>query len=889
MRIWDKKRSSAIIFVLTLFFPFGFSSNNIYQNYAKIQPTEENSPSLPSVSRIFQKEIQILKKLETSENNTFNFTTLYNYLNPNLVENLTGKDITIAILDSGINKTPWIESSKLIASYTTITNSSIIVDDNGHGTAVASIIGKIAPDVHLISIKVTDNTGTAKREWVEAGFRLARTLNVSVIHASLGSKDLTAFNSTILKDLTSRNISIVISAGNEGPFGSTLTTPAIFTDSIAVGMAYNKSIIPFVSSAGPRPNGLLGPDIVAPGVNIPTYINNNQQIRRTGSSFAAPFVTGTIALLKEAFPNVTSTTLKAALLESANFMNETSPIHQGNGFLDISGAFKQLKGLETNPLFVFSPKKLSSDFVYFGHSINGDKRMYQVSLYSTAESNITTVNISQIKPINIAIGNLPQRIIKGLNILNVSLAIPNKLRMENWEGNITFEFENGEMGHKNISISIKNRYPGGNILFYQGYDNNSFNPSGPTGSYSLLQKFLEGYYGMNIKGAVKPSEFISYTSSLIPTMQASGRLTTQDLINQDILVLADIEFGITQKEIQLIQDWVNEGHSLLILSYPSHLIGGFETLSNQTAINNLINPYGISIADDETKPNFSRFNQANLTISDPIFEKNMVNLPFDYNGTSLSILPDSDAKIIATAEDRITGKEEIPVACYWENPESGGKVVVFGSEVPFADISFLSENNLQNILVISRIFRWMIRGQQKSLELIFTSPPTFRSETQLQLTIKDPSFTDIGFNGTIIEANGSFSQLNFTRSINTYLSSSWKPLAAGTAVLWIHLDIPGSTATNGLFIINVADTVQTGFSYIILFGLLIILGISFWLYSTRRPRIRSPIEERVALAMKRKKQTPQHHGLETFEVCPRCQTPRFSKDSKYCFKCGRDL
>jgi hypothetical protein len=53
--------------------------------------------------------------------------------------------------------------------------------------------------------------------------------------------------------------------------------------------------------------------------------------------------------------------------------------------------------------------------------------------------------------------------------------------------------------------------------------------------------------------------------------------------------------------------------------------------------------------------------------------------------------------------------------------------------------------------------------------------------------------------------------------------------------------------------------------------------------------MRSPIEERVALAMKKKSQAQKHQGLETFEVCPRCQTPRFVKDSKYCFKCGREL
>ena len=82
-------------------------------------------------------------------------------------------------------------------------------------------------------------------------------------------------NKSIINEIINQNISLIISAGNAGPYSSSLTTPAIFDETISVGMAFNETLIPIFSSVGPRPSGLLGPDLVAPGVNIPGYIDND--------------------------------------------------------------------------------------------------------------------------------------------------------------------------------------------------------------------------------------------------------------------------------------------------------------------------------------------------------------------------------------------------------------------------------------------------------------------------------------------------------------------------------------------------------------------------------------------------------------------------------------
>lgn len=901
MRIFNvlKQKNFIILFILhfSLLSTFNYHFESAFLPQKPVIDISSFSMNTPAAYSEPQDLIQflggdqeIVNKIQSIENEDEIFNATYELINPQKLidDELTGDNVIIAILDSGINEVGWI--TNLTGRYTAISNSEIVEDDNGHGTFVGSIISKIAPKAKLISIKVSDSSGFASFESVEEGLKLALDNNVSIIHASLGSTHLGAISSSLIAQISSQNITTIFSAGNSGPFASSLSSPAIFTETIAVGMAYNQTHLYPSSSCGPRPSGTMGPDIVAPGVDIRGHNQNYDFENRTGSSYAAAFVTGTLALLKEAFPEKSPLTLKAVLLETAHFMNNTSPIRQGNGFLDISKAYTLLNTVDTNPLFSFAPRELSSSFTYFGQSVNGENRTYHLSLYSTINTNLTEFNTtqsfpfkndSQELPINITIGTLPKNITTGLNHINISLKIPEDLSMARREGYVTFQFSNG-IYSSNLSITIENRYPGGNILFYQGYDNDSYIPDGPTGSFSLLQKFLERYYGMNSYGAIRPNSLINTYGPLVVTEEDFGRITLDDLNDHHILVLADIEFGISKQEITLIQEWVTEGRSLLVLSYPSQLNDGTETLSNQTAINELLKPFGLSIEDDST--NLSRFHNATTSISDPIFEEK--GWEFDYSGTSLNISTEKGGKILATAFDHIN-KKESPIAGYWEEPESKGKIVVFGGTLPFDDLKI--KPHLDNLKVITRIFRWMIADQQLSLDLLLTSSPTVQGSTQIQITIENLNTELSSFNGTIMEANGSFSQIVFKQIANMYIGS-WKPLAAGSAILWLNLDInPRMAPTNGLFVFEVINPASQDIFFLVIIGGFILLGVIYYLLASRRPKKRSPIEQRIAIELQKRKKDAPHGGLETSEICSQCRTPRHTNESKYCFKCGKEL
>ena len=865
-------------------------SPSVENNFELNKPLIDNNQFIPSIKESNLMELGKIERISQNQDINGSFNEKLALINPiPSSRGLTGYSTRIVIIDTGINDTAWINSEKIINRTTVIPNGTV-VDNKGHGSAVASIISKIAPNAELISIKVIDNSGIIKREYIEEAFLLAQSFNASIVHASLGSRDIAAVDHNLIENLVEQNISLIFSAGNEGPFASSITSPAVFSESIAVGMAYNKSIVFPGSSVGPRPSGTIGPDVVAPGVYIPSYTSLNDANNYTGTSFATPFVTGTIALLQEAFPNSNPAILKGALLDSAQFMNNTSPVQQGNGLIDMNKTYNRLANIDTLPLLVFTPKGVSSNYRFFGHSINGLTHVYRLGLYSSINCTIL-MNSTNILPIEANITNNIPFISIGYNSVNLTISIPEHLKMEKRSGNIEFNFSKIVGNHtdvytKNFSVDIANRYPGGKTLFFQGFDNDSFIPDGPTGTFSQLRLFLEKYMGIQVSGAIRSTQGMTITDPLIPTYNPLGSITTQDLANYDLLVLADVEFSISDEEIEIIQKWVEEGHSLLIMSYPSWIEGQTQLLSNAKAINSLLQPYGMAINDDITKPDFGRFSEATTSTSTPIFGLN--EFTFDYNGTTIEISSTENTHVLATATDLISGNKEVNVASYWEDPNTKGKIVVFGGLQPFSDLKYTSENLEDNIAVIANIFDWFMLEQGVPIEVIVTSNPTVGTSTQIQITVLDQNCNVNSFNGTILESNGSYSQIVFKRSINTYIGN-WIPKIQGIATLWLDLQFGEYSPTNGVYSFEVYDAGTQSFFLIFLIGGFVLISIGYYWISSRRNKSQIPLQQQLALRYKREQEKAGSKTIESLEICPRCRTPRFDQSSKYCFKCGREL
>jgi subtilisin family serine protease len=111
---------------------------------------------------------------------------------------------------------------------------------------------------------------------------------------------------TVVDNVRAAGIVVVTSAGNTGSAcGSVTGPPAIFEGALSVGAVNGSDAIAAFSSRGPSSwTGRLAPMVVAPGVSVRSALTDNGYGFKSGTSMAAPHVTGLIALLLEARPEL---------------------------------------------------------------------------------------------------------------------------------------------------------------------------------------------------------------------------------------------------------------------------------------------------------------------------------------------------------------------------------------------------------------------------------------------------------------------------------------------------------------------------------------------------------------------------------------------------------
>lgn len=277
-----------------------------------------------------------------------------------------GKNIGVAIVDTGITLHKDFvegESSRVIAFEDFINQQKEPYDDNGHGTHVAGIIGGsgysskgkyvgVAPACNFIGVKVLDNRGDGNISDVLAGLQWIidnrKQYNIRIVNISVGtsSKDNLDENSLLVQGVNAvwdSGIIVVVAAGNNGPGPMSISTPGISRKVITVGSSDDNVAVEVFgnrtkdySGRGPTPYCIKKPDIVAPGSNIIScnisrfvahsrnsgllYNSNDSPMMYTiksGTSMATPVVSGAIALLLSAHPELSNREVKLKLRNSA--------------------------------------------------------------------------------------------------------------------------------------------------------------------------------------------------------------------------------------------------------------------------------------------------------------------------------------------------------------------------------------------------------------------------------------------------------------------------------------------------------------------------------------------------------------------------------------------
>lgn len=232
-------------------------------------------------------------------------------------EGVQGDDIKVAVLDTGIDQeSPELQTA---GGVSFVPEEPDYDDQNGHGTAVAGIIAAvkdskglvgIAPDVDLYAVKVLNTEGSGTYSQVIQGIDWAIEHNMNILSMSLGGQSDSLALKQAVSTAASQGLLIVAAAGNSGG-QDTLLYPARYPEVLSVGAINGANQRASFSSAGSEL------DLVAPGVNIRTTGLNGEEAAHSGTSMAAPHVTGAAAALWSSDSALSSQALKQKLLDTA--------------------------------------------------------------------------------------------------------------------------------------------------------------------------------------------------------------------------------------------------------------------------------------------------------------------------------------------------------------------------------------------------------------------------------------------------------------------------------------------------------------------------------------------------------------------------------------------
>ena len=253
-------------------------------------------------------------------------------------------NVTIAIVDSGVNANHPELRDHLTAGYNFVANNQDTSDKFGHGTHVAGIaaaatgngagIAGVAGGSRIMPVKVLDDEGNGSDADIIRGIKYAVDHGAQVINLSLGGPDPSAGIQDAVDYAVDRGVSVVAAAGNEsGP----IDMPGNCRGVISVGAVDPNEQSASYSNFGPRL------DVVAPGTGIlSTYLGNGNSSSFTylsGTSMAAPFVTGVVALLKAAAPDLAPAAVTEILHKSATDLGPAGfDEHYGYGLINAAKA-----------------------------------------------------------------------------------------------------------------------------------------------------------------------------------------------------------------------------------------------------------------------------------------------------------------------------------------------------------------------------------------------------------------------------------------------------------------------------------------------------------------------------------------------------------------------
>lgn len=691
------------------------------QYHKEIYRIEINQILKSSVSNILEENA-----ISISKNAKFKETTGASFLHD---LGIKGQGVKIGIIDTGIDILSGTFGTRIKGrkSFVSIKNGysqniSDPEDNMGHGTKVASVAAGtttgIAPEAEIYSAKVIEpnirGAGGGKNEETTAGLLEAIDYlinnSVDVINISLGQyhnlpdglrEEVINYVSIIY------NIVFSVSVGNSGTSlgdRGTLNNPSTALQCIAATASdIAGTYIGDFASRGPKVDYSMKPDITAPGINVADG---------QGTSFAAPIVAGAAALiigyLKDEGISYTSATIKAALLAGSKTLGR--PVwEEGAGFISINRSLEILNSTEkidgTPDLVYLHPQKLPFD--PYKILFNGSLVTFNLTVISSRKCN-TSITISETLSDFVSTSS-SFYFINHSTLVPIDFTIPASTKSQRVSGFIN-------ISNAQLIVEFEIRETNVQILFDESF-NRIAKHGYPTSAYEI-----EGDTSSTINMYSAFTQFLAYEHNYSIVPHVKGKLTLNELLKYDVLILANPFTNSTDK----FMDWVVNPNpeyfspSENITKAISHFVemgGGVlvlpannEAYFNITGLNKLLESFDLQITSE-----FS----GNIYLSDivnpQVFTTDIPSFPFWGNYIQAE---GNNTQVIAKCNGN-------PTLASYEDP-SGGRVLLFGSDLIFDNIGFSSYpypgDKTQNRILIFNSVTWLAEAKRDFIKSPTNTP-----------------------------------------------------------------------------------------------------------------------------------------------------------------------
>jgi len=623
-------------------------------------------------------------------------------------------EIRVAVIDSGINIDQELETRVVAARSFVNSTYGYDTDDNStsdsspgntpHGTYVTKIIAREAPDAAIVNAKVVSENDDATPLAITEAIRWAvLEENCSVINLSLGLAPLVDdYIDQTIRWAFERGVSIVAAAGNggqDGIAGSSIDSPAIYPEVIAVAALDEGNYLYSFSSIGPLRNRVMKPEIAARGY----YSDNGRTV--FGTSFAAPVVTaGVTRIISHCLSNDWSWTpgmIKAAIMISASPL----PYEEwqvGAGLFNLATALLYIDsvqkphGLPLLAAITPTESPFSFERIFVNHTTE-----IPVSIY--ASSNVTFSLVFRGRNSEWIHGP-PQVSVNQSGSFIIRLEVISNATLEDLEASVSIH-ANGYLSMY-LRMEFDARAPHKTVAFDISHTpwaiDSSFGQFREL--YHTLTKFGIAVDELRYTENITLDIFSKYDAIFLLDPCAWGHLVNHDGIS----FLKKSIFDYDEEEIAIYESYYDQGGSLFFTALSNNSI-------DHNAVNDLFAAFNLTLNND-TLPviqiviNGNPSTQLVTKMVDHVVTR-MVD-SFDYNGCSLNYTGDAYELAWVEIMDQFENGTLYPVnktVLVASENSNGGRLIATGSNF-FIDNWAL--NNMyrsdQNFKIVLQCVYWLL-------------------------------------------------------------------------------------------------------------------------------------------------------------------------------------